>query len=64
KKYMYFCAVKMTKKNDRFFSSFLLPPNSSSTTIYAKKQHSKNSLTPFSFKNRCLLGKTLMPTAF
>ena len=37
KKYMYFCAVKMTKRNDRFFSSFLHPPNSSSTEIYPQK---------------------------
>ena len=37
KKYMYFCGVKMTKRNDRFFSSFLHPPNSSSTEIYPQK---------------------------
>ena len=61
---MYFCAVKMTKRNDRFFSSFLHPPNSSSTEIYLQKQHSKNSLIPLSFKNRCFLGKTPMLTAF
>lgn len=64
KKYMYFCGVKMTKRNDRFFSSFLHPPNSSSTEIYLQKQHSKNSLIPLSFKNRCFLGKTPMPTVF
>ena len=38
--------------------------NSSSTEIYLQKQHSKNSLIPLSFKNRCFLGKTPMPTVF